>query len=216
MTILDDAARARLRDERPGLLRGLGTIAIAGCAIFSISILIADFVVPDHDWLADTISDLGAGRFEMIVDVGIYAYSASLLACAVGAAHAHLDGTRWSWSIYGLLLLGMIVFLVGARNEYGDGDSEGPVIHVYLVYALGALFAVIPWAMSKGVARVSPTLGTACKVVTVLWIPMAPAFFLLVPDAYDGGYERLLGLVTFVFVVTLGLTFLRVARAVRD
>ena len=195
------------------MLRGCAWIAILGCAVFSLSILIADFVVPNHDWLADTISDLGAGKYEYIVDIGIYAFSAALLACAVGGAHAHLDGTRWSGSVFALILLGLIVFLVGARNEYGDSDQDGAVIHVYLVYALGALFAVVPWAMSKGVSRVSATLGRVCTAVSVLWIPMAPAFFFM-PDGYDGGYERVLGLLTFAFVLSLAVAFLRIADGV--
>ena len=63
--------------ERPGLVRLLAWYAIFGCILFSGMILIADFVVPGHDWIADTISDLGAGEYEYIVDIGIYAFSAS-------------------------------------------------------------------------------------------------------------------------------------------
>ena len=199
--------------EHPHLLRGLSLIAFAGCALLALSILVADVVVPDHDWMADTISDLGAGRYEYIVDVGIYGYAAALLACAVGAAHAHLGGRRWSWGIYGLILLGLIVFLVGARNEYGDADQDGAVIHVYLVYALGALFAVIPWAMADGLDVASPRLGFAARAVSVAWIPMAPVFFFL-PDGADGIYERVLGLVTFAFVAAMALAFRRRADAI--
>ncbi|WP_146204872.1 hypothetical protein [Jannaschia seohaensis] len=108
----------------------------------------ADLVVPHPDAIADTISDLGAGRHEMIVDIGIYAYALSLIALAVGASHAHLGGLGWTLGIYGLILTGPIVFLVGARNEHGDGDHDGPVIQVYLVSALDLAFSVIPWAMS--------------------------------------------------------------------
>jgi hypothetical protein len=179
-------------------------MAIGGCVVFAISILIADFVVPGHDWMADTISDLGAGEYEMIVDVGIYAYSASLIALAVGASHAHLGGVGWTAGIYALIVTGLIVFLVGARNEYGDGDSGGPVIHSYLVYALGVAFAVVPWAMARGAGAIRPVYAKVCKGAALVWVPAAPAFFYL-PDGIDGVYERLLGLITFVFVGTLAL-----------
>ncbi|MEM7711157.1 MAG: DUF998 domain-containing protein, partial [Pseudomonadota bacterium] len=155
------------------MLRGMAWIAIGGCVVFALSILIADFVVPDHDWIADTISDLGAGRYEYIVDIGIYCFAAALIASAVGASHAHLGGRGWTVGIYGLIVTGLIVFLVGARNEYGDADQDGTVIHVYLVYALGVAFAVIPWAMSRGAAAISDRLGWACKAATVLWVPLA-------------------------------------------
>jgi len=66
------------------------------------------------------------------------------------AAHLHLGNWRWSVGIVGLALLGLIVFLIGARNEYGDNDNEGVVIHIYLVYALGILMAVVPALMAQG------------------------------------------------------------------
>ncbi|CTQ31744.1 DUF998 domain-containing protein [Jannaschia rubra] len=199
--------------EHPHLLRTLGWIALLGPAVFIAMLIVADVVVPDHDWIADTVSDLGAGRYEWIADVGIYAYSAALLACAVGAAHAHLGGRGWTFGIYGLILLGLIVFLIGARNEYGDGDSEGWEIHSYLVWVLGALFAAVPWAMSEGAGRIAPALKWSCRAVTVLWVPLAPPFFIF-PTGWDGLYERMLGAITFVFVVSIGFALIGRARAI--
>jgi len=199
--------------EHSHILRGMAVIAIAGMVLFSLSMLIADFVVPDHNWVSDTISDLGAGRYEFIVDAGIYSYAAALIACAVGAAHAHLGGRGWTTGIYGLILAGLIVFLVGARDEYGDSDSEGVVIHTYLVWGLWVLFSVVPWAMSAGAGVVSRRLELTCKAVTVLWLPLAPVFFFM-PDNIDGLYERGLGALTFVFVAAIALTFLGRAKAI--
>lgn len=185
--------------------------AILGCGIFAVAILIADFVVPDHDWIADTISDLGAGRYEFIVDIGIYAFSASFLALALLAAHSHLAGWAWSAGTAGLALLALIVFLVGARNEYGDNDNEGVVIHVYLVYALGVLIAAIPLLLVSGAKRVARTYSRALVAISLVWIVSAPFFFLL-PNSIDGIYERYLGLISFALVVTIAKLFLRRAK----
>ena len=122
---------------QPRQAQRLAIRAVCACMVSAIAVLIADFVLPDHDWIADTISDLGAGKFEFIVDIGIYALSSALssalIATSLMAAHVHLGGWRWSLGAVGLAVLGLIVFLIGARNEYGDNDSEGVVIHVYLV-----------------------------------------------------------------------------------
>ena len=200
--------------ERPTFLRFLAALALGGCALFAVTILIADFAVPDHDWVADTISDLGAGKREWIVDIGIYGYSAALIACAVGAAHSHMGGRGWSFGIFGLIALGLIVFLVGARNEYGDHDDDGAVIHTQLVWALGLLFAIVPWAMSAGAGAVSDRLKWLCRGVTLAWVPLAPAFMLVVPDSWDGLYERGLGLITFAFVAAIAAVLLLRADAV--
>ena len=200
--------------ERPALLRLLAALAIGGCLVFAASIRLADRVVPGHDWVADTISDLGAAQHEWIVDIGIYSFSAALIACAVGAAHSHMGGRGWSAGIFGLIALGLIVFLVGARNEYGDRDQDGAVIHGQLVWALGLLFAVVPWAMSAGAGKAHPMLRRVCRGVTLLWLPLAPAFMLIVPDAWDGAYERGLGLIAFAFVGAMAAVFLLRARQV--
>ena len=195
-------------DDQPKLLIILGWYALLACLISGISVLIADFVVPDHDWIADTISDLGAGKYEFIVDIGIYALSSALIAIALLAAHVHLGGWQWSVGVVGLALLGLIVFLIGARNEYGDNDSEGIVIHIYLVYVLGLIMAGVPALMAAGAGRAGKGYQRMLIGVSVVWIISAPIFFFL-PTDVDGIYERYLALITFVMIATLARLFIR-------
>ncbi|MCX7564970.1 DUF998 domain-containing protein [Sulfitobacter sp. F26169L] len=198
--------------EQSGMILALAYYAIAGCAVFGISILIADSIVPEHDWIADTISDLGAGKYEFVVDIGLYAYAASLISIALLCAHVHLGGTYWSVGTVGFALLGLIVFLVGARNEYGDSDSEGVVIHIYLVYALGVLMTVLPLALAGGAARAAAIYQKLLLGYAVLWTVSAPFFFFM-PDSVDGIYERYLGLISVATVITLAWMFISRERS---
>ena len=202
----DDTTTPEISDQ-PRLMVALGWAAILECAIFAISILVADAIVPNHDWIADTISDLGAGKYEFIVDTGIYSFSASLLCIALLSAHVHMGDWRWSLGIVGLAILSLLVFLIGARNEYGDNDDEGVVIHIYLVYGLGLIMAAVPWLMSEGASRAGSGYGRVLWWTSVVWIISAPIFFML-PDTIDGVYERYLGLVAFVLVFTLARLFI--------
>lgn len=187
---------------QPTLLIVLGWTGIAGCVAFAAAVVVADVLVPGQNWVSDTISDLGAGELEFIVDIGLYCFSAGLIACALGAAHVHLGRAPWSWGLVGLAILGLTVFLVGARNEYGDGDEEGWVIHIYLVYALGFLFFAVPMAMSFGARSAGVGYLRALRTGSVLWALAAPPFF-FVPTSIDGAYERGLMLIAFVTVITL-------------
>ncbi len=198
-------------NEQPLLLRALSLLAALGCLVLATSILIADFVVPNHDWIADTISDLGAGRYEFIVDIGLYSFSAALIGLAVLAAHVHLGAWDWSVGIIALIVFGLLVFLIGARNEYGDNDNEGWVIHIYLVYALGVTMTVACFALARGAARASPRYRTILIATGIVWVASAPVFFFL-PTDVDGIYERYLGAVSFVFVLTLAHLFHQRAR----
>lgn len=197
--------------EQPLLLRALSLFAVFGCVALAVSILIADFVVPDHDWIADTISDLGAGRYEFIVDIGLYSFSAALIGLAILAAHVHLGAWEWSVGIVGLAVFGLLVFLVGARNEYGDNDSEGWVIHIYLVYGLGITMTVACFAFARGAARASPRYSKILIATGIVWVLSAPVFFFL-PTNIDGIYERYLGAVSFVLVLTLAHLFFQRAE----
>lgn len=103
--------------EQPFPIFFLSLLAVFGCTALAVSILIADFVVPDHDWIADTISDLGAGRYEFIVDIGLYAFSAALIGLAVLAAHVHLGEWDWSAGIIALIIFGLLLFSSGAETN---------------------------------------------------------------------------------------------------
>ncbi|WP_411351078.1 DUF998 domain-containing protein [Leisingera aquaemixtae] len=198
----------------PTLIILLACYAVLGCVLLAASVIAAGVIVPGHDWAADTISDLGAGRYEFIVDSGLYAFSAALVAIAVAAAHVHLGGRGWSFGIVAFALMGLIVFLVGARNEYGDSDNEGVVIHIYLVYALGVLMAVAPWVMAGAAGQMGQGYTRMLRAIAVLWTLTAPVFFVL-PTGIDGLYERGLGLLAIVAVCTLAHLFLRYGRALR-
>ncbi|MEP3333293.1 DUF998 domain-containing protein [Sedimentitalea sp.] len=197
--------------EQPVLLSTLIFLGVFGCIALATSILIADFVVPNHDWIADTISDLGAGRYEFIVDMGLYAFAAALIGLAVLAAHVHLGAWDWSVGIIALIVFGLLVFLIGARNEYGDNDSDGWVIHSYLVYALGVTMTIACFALARGAARASPRYRTVLIATGIVWVASSPVFFFL-PTDIDGIYERYLGAVSFVLVVILSHLFYQRAK----
>ncbi|XDA98946.1 DUF998 domain-containing protein [Sulfitobacter sp. LCG007] len=204
-----------MKADRPAfdrhLLLATAWIAIAGCALLLLGNLIGSIVVPQYDWIADTVSDLAAGKFEIIQDIALYAYAASLVSCAIAAAHLHLDSRRWNVGIACLALLAMCVVIIGARNEYGDNDNEGVVIHIYLVYLLGLLFGVLFLSMARGLGTVSNRYRAVSIGCAILWIAGAPIFFFM-PTGYDGLYERALGLITLVWVMSFSSLLLSVAR----
>lgn len=203
--------KAAPSENEPVLLLALGWYAIVGCLICGATIVIAPSFVPDYDWFADTISDLAAGEYESIVDIGIYAFSASLISIALLAAHSHMGGWGWSVGTVGFAALGLIVFLVGARNEYGDSDDEGVVIHIYLIFAIAGIMAVLPWAMSRGARKAGRSYARILIAISAIWTISTPIFFVL-PTQVEGIYERYLALLAVAAVVTLAWLFIERGR----
>lgn len=193
------------------LLIGAAIVAVAGTIAMVLGNIIGSMVVPNHDWVADTVSDLAAGKYEIIQDVALYGFAGALVACALAAAHLHLDGTRWNIGIACLALLAMCVVVIGARNEYGDNDNEGIVIHIYVVYVIGALFAALFLTMGPGLGKIARRYGVISYCCAALWIVGAPIFFFM-PTGYDGSYERGLGVISIVWVIAFSWMLLSVAK----
>ena len=204
------AERDGLSQRSPALLRTCGIIGLFGCAALAITNIVGSMIVPDYDWVADTVSDLAAGKHEIVQDMGLHAYAAALLACAIGAAHHHLGGAKWSFGILSLAILALCVEIVGVRNEYGDGDSEGIVVHREVVYGLGIFFTAAPLLMAEGMGRVSGLYRIVSIACAILWAIGAPVFFFL-PTSIDGIWERGLGVITIVWVASLSWLLIRAA-----
>lgn len=188
--------------ERPLFLVFFGSLGFAGCLALLAGAMIAPFFVPEYDWVSDTISDLAAGEHRRIMDFALYGFAAGLLATALATSHAHLGGVFWSAGVFSLAVLAVLVTIIAARDEYGDGDHDGVVIHTELVYGLGVFFLATALCMARGIGDHHPWAMRTLFALGCLWALMAPAFFLM-PTSVDGLFERLLGLVAVGMLCTL-------------
>lgn len=184
----------------PGFMSTLVWFVILGSLGLIGGNVIGSIVVPNHDFVADTVSDLAAGKYEIIQDVSLYGFAASLFALALAAAHVHNGATQWSVLTITLVLLAVCVVIIGARNEYGDDDNEGIVVHIYLVYALGALFSVAFLILALEGSRIAGFLTGLSWTCLILWSIGAPIFFFL-PTKWDGLWERGLGVICVIWAI---------------
>ncbi|QFT94268.1 hypothetical protein FIU86_15570 [Roseovarius sp. THAF9] len=201
--------------KRPVLMILLGILGIAGCISLVLGTFIAPFYVPNYNWWSDTISDLAAGESEIIMDVALYGFAIGVMATALAASHDHLGRSGWSIGVVSLAAIAGIVVIVGARNEYGDGDNEGVVIHIYLVYMLGALFTIVPATMTSGLRRVAPWAARAMIAFGAVWVVLAP-IFLTMGTRWDGLVERIMGLAAAGVITVLSLIAIRNGRGCFD
>lgn len=140
------------------------------------------------------------------MDVALYGFAAGLFAVSLAAAHAHLGTVGWSVGIFSFAVLAALVVIIGARNEYGDGDNEGVVIHIYLVYVLGALFTLAPLCMAGALRANHRWARNALIGLAAAWVILCPVF-LLAATSIDGLLERVLGLIACAIVWTLCAVF---------
>ena len=201
-----------IAEERPELLLFCGLAGLAGCIAPLLAMAIS-VPVAEHDFVADTISDLGRGPHHWIMDGGFYLNAAGLLALAIAGAHLHLGRTGWSVGVICLAFLALVITLVGIWDEFGTTSrTEDMSVHTQLTFALAPLYLAGPLAMAGGVAQVSPWMRPTFFVSAALWAVFAVAFK-LAPDAYDGVLEKIAVAATLLWTVPLSLLFLRRGRA---
>ncbi|MFD1344579.1 DUF998 domain-containing protein [Litorisediminicola beolgyonensis] len=194
--------------ERPELLIFCGVAGLIGTLAPLAMIVWAD-AVAEHDFIADTISDLARGDHKWIMDLGFYLNAGGLLALAIAAAHAHLGRAGWSIGIVTLALLSLTVVMLGLWDKFHDADYNPPgmTVHTKLSFALGPLYLVGPLLMAQGAGGVRRAYLWLFLASAGLWIAFAAAFK-LAPTGYDGILEKVAITMTWLWTVPLGALFI--------
>lgn len=193
---------------RTELLWFCGVTALFG-AVAPIAFNLIASVIAQHDFVADTISDLGRGPHKWIMDTGFYFSAAGLIAASIGTAHAHLGGWRWSVGIFVLSFLALVTVLIGVWDKFGNSDDLS--IHTRLTFALGPLYLLGPVLMAPSAAKAMPSANVLFYTSAALWAVVA-TWFKLAPTEYDGLVEKLAVLATLLWTVPLAVILLRLAK----
>lgn len=155
---------------------------------------------------SDTISNLAAGEWDILSDLGIYAFVVGVLAVLAGLVRWRVS--RWDWRL-GTVLLAVLAVdytLIAAYEAYSTG--EGLQIHYKLVYLMGVVFPLAVLLTAGQFYEIDRRLGIALYVGGVLWALAAP-FLFVVPTAWDGLYERALALGKLGWFVIMGVMIWR-------
>ncbi|MEE2952053.1 MAG: DUF998 domain-containing protein [Pseudomonadota bacterium] len=194
----------------PRLFHLCGWLGIAGCAIVVIANLVAVIVQPQTGFIEDTISDSAAGRYAVIMDVGLYAFAAAIFAVSIGLARLRFG--RWAWRIgsWLLTLMAILIVVIGAHGEYGDNEVGGLVIHLPLVLAMAMTFTAAACLTAAGFRRYRRRWMVFNLACVAVWV-VGAAIFWFSPTSIDGLIERLVGMVLIVW--TLALSKLLIDRS---
>ena len=187
-------------------------MAIAGCAIAVVCDLLGVGLSERMGIASDTISNLAAGPWDILSDLGIYAFVVGVLAVTVGLIRWRVS--RWDWRLGTILLVVLAVdyTLIAAYEAYSTG--EGTQIHYKLVYLMGVAFPLTVLLTAGQFYEIDRRLGIALYIGGVLWAIAAP-FLFVVPTAWDGLYERGLALGKLGWFVIMGVMIWRDPDIVR-
>ncbi len=186
--------------SRSSFLQVCGGLGLLGCLGLIAGNVAGVMVVEKHDLVADTISDLAAGRHAWIQDAGLIIHAIGLMACGAAVWRWRADPRRWRVAAALLALMGVVLIVIAGHNEYGDNDSEKYEIHRYAVYVFGVLFAFTPALLARGLRPLGRAWWRLNVATSVFWVAFAPYFF-LIPTAWDGAYERGLAVILLGWMI---------------
>jgi hypothetical protein len=199
-------------EPRPELLLVCGIVALLGNLAPILTMGIAAGIA-EHDFVADTISDLGRGPHKWIMDTGFYMNSAAILALAIAAAHLHLGRSGWSLGIFALALLALLTTVLGLWDAFHteEHDPPGMTVHTWLTFGLVPLYLAGPILMAPGAARLHGWMRPVFYGAAALWIVFAVAFK-LVPTGIDGLMEKIAVAATYAWTLPMAWLFIEQGR----
>ncbi|APX10553.1 DUF998 domain-containing protein [Tateyamaria omphalii] len=198
-----------LNELRPELLVFCGAVGALG-NIAPLAAMLMAMAFAEHDFMADTISDLGRGPHKWIMDTGFYLGATGMLALSIGTAHYHIGRFWWSLGVFVLALLALVITLLGLWDDLtAQGDNW--TVHVWLTFLLGPLYLAGPLVMAGAIARISAALRGAFIASAILWIVFATGFK-LAPDSYDGALEKIAVAATLIWTLPLAWILWRQGR----
>ena len=188
------------------LSRVLGGVAIAGSLTTVVTDLAGVALADRISLTADTISNMAAGNYDLLADLGLYAFVIGVIATTAGLLRWRIDRTDWKAGAAMLVIFAAAIVLVAGYEAYSTGD--GPVIHIYLVYALGIAFPLAVLLTAGQIYEIDKRVGAACYVLGAAFAIMGPGLFMM-PTAWDGLYERFLAFLMVAWFVTMGVMIWR-------
>ncbi len=174
-----------------GFTRHFPWLLVFGVIIAGVTNIIATLLAPNTALIADTISDVAAGPYDWIQDIGFYILATGLLATAY--VLWRMSGGWFTWKLCALTMLAMAasLILIAAIHEYGDGDKQDAIIHYYAVYTHGIAFSAL-LLLSLFRLQTGHSGWVLLNVaIMILWVGGSIYFFNM-GTSFDGLFERAL------------------------
>ena len=191
------------------LIRRAATAAILSCVVVALTDIIAwALLVESYSPIRETISALAVGPGSWLLDIGLWIFAAGCVALAFAMFRWHLGARAWRLAAVAIMLLGPVIGVIALFNEYAGKHNAGANVHLAAVCALGLLVAAAALLVVPSLRLHDDRLARRGVIFAGAWVILAPLFF-VIPDGWNGGYERLLALMLLGWVATISSFVLR-------
>lgn len=200
------------KDQMTGpdmLARRAALLAILSCVLVALADIVSWVLfVEDYNPISKTISALAVGAGSWLLDLGLWTFAGGCVALGLGMFRRRLGNWTWLLAAIAVLLLGPVIGVIAFFNEYAGQQNAGANIHLNAVYTLGVLVALAAILVVPRLRALDSRLARRGLLFGIAWVILAPLFF-VVPDGWNGGYERGLALMLLGWVTAMSFVLLR-------
>ena len=194
---MPDASSAR------ALIRRSTAFALFGCLAVVLADVIAwAVIVENYSPISETISALAVGPGSWLLDLGLWLLAGGCVALGIAMYRWRPDGSLWVFGSVAVMLLGPDIGVIALFNEYAGTRNAGANVHLNAVYVLGVLVALAALLVVPALKMLDDRLGRRSLWFGIAWVVLAPIFF-IVPDSWNGAYERALALMLLSWITGL-------------
>lgn len=194
------------------ILEICGFVGLFGCFSVVITDIIGAIVVDSYNPISQTISDLAINRKAWIQDVGLNLFAASFAAGGIGFLILNIGDWKWKAGSILLFVLAVDILMLSEFDQYANRDNFGSTVHLACVIILAAVFTLMPILTANGLSKVNRSWGYFNIITAFVWGIMSPVFF-VVPNGWNGAYERLVSLIVIGWVARASMFLLHRGRA---
>ena len=220
--MLENNQSLRVASDNPLILLLIGIFIVLAAINVAIMDLFHGLTMEGYSYIADTISNLAAGKGSTILDISIQVFSISIALLSFGLWRLGqlTNDVKWTYSLACVLLIviAVVINFIAAYDAYfNDVDSTALTIHRWLTYALYSCFAAVTFLMASKFDEYSKIWGKYSRITGALWLVSAP-IFMFMPTHMDGLYERFVAtqLILWIMVSAVMLIMIGVKSGARE
>ena len=184
----------------PSTLKLCGGIGLAA-ALFTIPAdVVSWFLADSYNPISQTINTLAVGRASWLMDLGLWAFALACAAVGVGMLALRLSAGLWRGAASAIIGAGVAVAIIAVSAGYAGPVNAGANPHQWSLYALYILFAMAVLGAASGLEALTESMAHFSRLVGWAWIVLAPVYYLWFPSSWAGAFERVLALLTVVWL----------------
>jgi hypothetical protein len=190
-----------------------GYLGLLGCVAAVVGDVVTVGLRDGMSLMAHSISHTAAGEHSLIVDTGLCIFAAGILAIAWSLHHWQLGGRYYRAGTIALGLCAISIFFLAVWNGYDPAAADDLGLHMWLVYAMSALFPLSALLLAGGFSEVHRNWKRFSLAGIALWVLAGPLYYVM-PESVKGLFERVVMSVIVIWVAGISLLLIQHGRKV--